>query len=171
MNTKTCGKKQMRVVLGIDPGYDRLGFGVIGVCGKDNLSVLDSGVITTQKSARFPDRLCQIQDDLFILLRTHKPDLLVTEEVFFTKNARTAMKVAEVRGAINLIAAQNKIQIFELTPLQVKAAITGYGSATKKEVQRMVALILKLKSIPRPDDVADALALAICGALGAKREF
>jgi crossover junction endodeoxyribonuclease RuvC len=148
-------------VLGIDPGTATTGFGLISKDGS-RISKLDYGVISTPKDLEMPKRLSILFDDLQELVHTHRPDVMAVEKLFFTNNITTAMSVSQARGIVLLVASQNNIPIAEYTPLQVKMAVTGYGKATKKQVQEMVKKILKLNIIPKPDDAADALAIAIC---------
>jgi crossover junction endodeoxyribonuclease RuvC len=148
-------------ILGIDPGTATTGFGLISKQGP-KLSKLDCGVISTPKDIEMPKRLVMLHDDLQEIFKFHKPDAVAVEKLFFTSNITTAMTVSQARGVVLLVAEQNGIAIAEYTPLQVKMAVSGYGKATKKQVQEMVKKILKLDQIPKPDDAADALAIAIC---------
>jgi crossover junction endodeoxyribonuclease RuvC len=148
-------------ILGIDPGTATTGFGLITKEGP-KLTKIDCGVISTSKDLEMPKRLSILFDDLQEIIQTHKPDVVVVEKLFFTNNITTAMTVSQARGIVLLVASQNNIPTAEYTPLQVKMAATGYGKATKKQVQEMVKKILKLSVIPKPDDAADALAIAIC---------
>ena len=148
-------------ILGIDPGTATTGFGLITKEGP-KLTKIDCGVISTSKDLDMPKRLSILFNDLQEIVRTHKPDVMSVEKLFFTNNITTAMTVSQARGIVLLVASQNNIPIAEYTPLQVKMSATGYGKATKKQVQEMVKKILKLSVIPKPDDAADALAIAIC---------
>lgn len=148
-------------ILGIDPGTATTGFGLIDKSGT-KLTKLDAGVISTPKTEPMEQRLRMLYDDLSELVSAHKPDYIAVEKLFFTNNITTAMSVSQARGIILLVVAQNKIALGEYTPLQVKMSVTGYGQAEKKQVQEMVKKILKLTTIPKPDDAADALAIAIC---------
>lgn len=152
-----------RIVLGIDPGFGRMGFGCIRV-EKGCTTVLDYGVSTTKAGVAHEMRLLQISDDLDELIRTHKPGVLATEKLYFSKNVKTAMQVAEARGAILVVAARHGLPVVELSPGQVKMAVTGSGSADKKGVAMMVTKLLNLKHAPKLDDAADALALALTAA-------
>ncbi len=145
-------------ILGIDPGYGRLGFGVIE---KDK--ALAFGVITTPKG-EISERILEIAVDIRLLIKKHKPDVLVIEELFFAKNVTTALKVAEVRGVILFLAAERGIRVVEVKPNEVKLALTGYGRADKRQMQEMVKTVFHLKTTPKLDDAADALAIAWCGA-------
>lgn len=155
-------KKQMKIA-GIDPGYAIVGFGIIEYANS-RFQTLDYGAITTGADMPFNERLGEIYSDLSYVLDKWKPDYLSIERIFFTTNQKTAIAVAEARGVILLSAVQRKIPIFEYTPLQVKQSVTGYGKAVKKQVQEMTKRILALSEIPKPDDTADALAIAICHA-------
>jgi crossover junction endodeoxyribonuclease RuvC len=146
-------------ILGFDPGYGRLGFGIIDVTAGKSVPVT-FGVITTPASMPSKERLREIAVDVRALIATHKPDAVGIEELFFGKNVTTAMKVAEVRGVLLLIAAENDLPVTELKPVEVKMALTGYGKADKKQMQQMVKTVFGLKSVPKPDDAADALAIA-----------
>jgi len=149
--------------LGIDPGYGLTGYGVIKVQGS-KFECLDYGVIKTHAGEEFSQRLKDLHEDLTKIIKKYNPCLVAIEDLFFAKNVKTAMKVGHARGVIMLTAIQAGKKIVEFTPLQVKQAITSYGRAEKGQVQQMVKMFLNLKEIPRPDDAADALAVAICAA-------
>ena len=148
--------------MGLDPGYGRLGFGVIYVEGTD-IQLVDYGVITTTSGDTFEHRLLQIGNDLHDLFAHHKPDMVAVEKIFFGKSTTTAMKVAHARGVSLLMAAQAGAPVFEFGPSQIKKALTGDGKANKSAMQRMVKQLLGLPRIPKPDDAADAIAIAITG--------
>ncbi len=148
-------------ILGIDPGYAIVGFGVVSYQGVDFLP-LEYGAITTAAGVRFAARLATIYDDLQALLRQFQPDCIAIERLYFTSNQKTVIDVAQARGVIVLCAEQHQIPLYEYTPLQVKQAVVGYGKAEKRQVMEMTRRILKLQQVPKPDDAADALALAIC---------
>lgn len=148
------------IILGIDPGLAIVGFGVIEKL-KNGVRVIDYGVITTHKSMKFPDRLSAIYDSMKALIEKYKPDCVAMEELFFNTNITTGINVAHARGVALLCAVQQHCNLYEYTPLQIKQALTGYGRADKHQVQFMVKTILKLKSVPKPDDAADALAVAL----------
>lgn len=149
------------IILGIDPGYAIVGYGVLEY--KNNkFRVIEYGAITTDASMDMFDRFKSIYDDICEVMERTKPDFMAIEELFFNSNQKTAINVAQARGVILLAAMNLGIQIFEYTPLQVKQAVAGYGRAEKKQVQQMVKLLLGLKEVPRPDDTADAVAIAIC---------
>ena len=150
------------VVVGIDPGTATTGYGFI--CEKENgdLQVLDYGVILTPAGDSMEYRLKKIFDDLSTLLLLHRPDSSAVEKLFFQRNVTTALSVGQARGVILLVMAEHHIPIAEYTPMEIKQAITGYGGAGKTQVQQMVKALLGLDAIPKPDDAADALAIAIC---------
>ena len=149
------------VVLGIDPGTAITGYGVVREW-HGQAQALDYGVIRTPAHQELPQRLVTIYAALNDLLDRHQPDAVAVEEVFFSKNARTALSVGHARGVVLLAVAQRGIPLFHYKPTQVKQAVTGYGGADKRQVQEMVRMLLGLDAIPRPDDAADALAIALC---------
>jgi len=151
------------IILGVDPGIAIVGIGIIEYVG-NKFSVLNYKAITTTNKNTLPERLEIIYDELNDIINLYKPDAFVLEELFFNQNVKTAITVGQARGIAVLTAQKNKIPIYEYTPLQVKQAVVGYGRADKKQVQQMVKVLLNLKEIPKPDDVADALAIAICHA-------
>lgn len=150
-------------IAGIDPGYAIVGFGIVDHA-RSKFQTVDYGAITTNAGTPFNQRLLEIYNDLCYVFDRHKPDFMAIERLFFTTNQKTAIDVAEARGVILLAAVQRGIEIFEYTPLQVKQSVTGYGKAVKKQVQEMTKQILHLPEIPKPDDTADALAIAVCHA-------
>ena len=150
-------------IIGIDPGYAIVGFGVIEY-NKASFKAVQYGAVTTPADMDFNSRLKVIYDDISYILDSFKPEYLAIERLYFTTNQKTAIDVAEARGVILLAARQRNIPIFEYTPLQVKQSVTGYGKAIKKQVQEMTKRILNLPEIPKPDDTADALAIAVCHA-------
>lgn len=150
-------------ILGIDPGFAIVGFGIIDYSG-NHFSVVDYGSIETKAGTPFDRRLLTIHTELAGLINQYSPDVMSIEELFFNTNAKTAINVGQARGVLVLAAAQKGIPIFEYTPLQVKQATVGYGRADKNQVQQMVKTLLALESIPKPDDVADALSVAVCHA-------
>ena len=147
-------------ILGIDPGIAIVGYGVLNF-EKGKYTVIDYGVITTDKDLKTPERLALIEKGLIQLIEKYHPDCVGIEELFFQTNRKTAIVVAEARGVILLTVQKYCKQLFEYTPLQIKQAVTGYGQADKHQVQFMVKTLLNLKTIPKPDDAADALAAAI----------
>ncbi|OMF31686.1 crossover junction endodeoxyribonuclease RuvC [Paenibacillus sp. FSL H8-0548] len=150
-------------VLGIDPGYAIVGFGFIDKIGHKLIPV-QYGAIQTEAHTAPEQRLLQVYESACALMDKYKPDTVGVEKLFFNRNVTTAFDVAQARGAIILAAVQRGLPIGEYTPLQVKQAVVGYGKAEKKQVQEMVKMFLKLSAVPKPDDVADALAVAICHA-------
>ena len=151
------------LVLGIDPGYAIVGFGLVETeRGKQRL--VKYGVITTPAGIPIQSRLMDIERDMNELLDTFRPDCLAIEELFFNTNVTTAINVAQARGVILLSAAKHGVPIYEYTPLQVKQAVVGYGRAEKKQVMDMTMRLLCLEQSPKPDDAADAIAIALCHA-------
>lgn len=151
------------VILGIDPGYAIVGYGLIEYVG-NRFRVFDYGSIQTKAGMPTNERLKIIYDSMTELIARHKPDAMAVEELFFNTNSKTAIVVAEARGIILLSAINAGLDIAEYTPLQVKQAVTGYGRADKNQVQQMTKALLGLDKVPKPDDTADALAIAICHA-------
>lgn len=154
-------------ILGLDPGLATLGFGVIELTtgsppDSAGVTVVDFGVVSTPAHTAVGDRLCTIYDDLHHLIKEFRPDQVVIEKFFFYRMGNTIL-VAQARGVVMLVLAQHQLSYVEFTPAQVKQALTGYGNAAKAEVQQAVARELDLPHIPRPDDAADALALALAG--------
>ncbi|MBR5128838.1 MAG: crossover junction endodeoxyribonuclease RuvC [Firmicutes bacterium] len=156
-------------ILGIDPGYAILGWGVIDVVG-NRFSVVDYGSILTDTKMDMPSRLQVLYNGLTELIHKYNPDDASIEQLFFNSNAKTAILVGEARGVAVLACANGNLNIGEYTPLQIKQALVGYGRADKKQVQYMVKTMLNLKTVPKPDDTADALAAAICHAHSAGRK-
>ena len=150
------------VTLGIDPGTAILGYGVIQ--GEQDPVVLDYGVVETAPDLPMPTRLSVLFDHMTELLAQHRPDTVAVEQLFFARNVTTAIAVGQARGVALLAAYRAGVEVHEYTPLQVKQAITSYGRADKRQVQEMVRALLNLREIPRPDDAADGLAIAICHA-------
>ena len=151
------------VILGIDPGYAILGYGIL-LYDRGRFTVLDYGVIETKADRTFPERLEMLHRGVTLLIEKYKPDHIAFEELFFYHNAKTAIQVAAGRGVALLAAQQAGLPLYEYTPMQIKLSVTGDGHADKHQVQTMVKLLLKLKEIPKPDDAADALGAAICHA-------
>jgi crossover junction endodeoxyribonuclease RuvC len=151
------------IVLGIDPGYAITGFGLIEhQAGR--LKLLDYGVVSTPANTAFPSRLLSIAEALDDLIATHKPDAVAVEELFFSRNTTTAIGTAQARGVAVLAGAKAGLPVYEYTPMQVKVSVTGFGKSDKAQIQQMVKVLLNLREIPKPDDAADALAVAICHA-------
>jgi crossover junction endodeoxyribonuclease RuvC len=162
-------KGEKMVVLGIDPGLATVGYGVIRAEGTRQ-QVIDYGTVTTPAKTAIPIRLRMLHESMQQLHDTFKPDVVALEELFFNTNITTGINVAQARGAILSAFACCTENLFEYTPLQVKQAVVGYGRAEKHQVQQMVKSLLRLKEIPRPDDAADALAIALCYIHSAKAE-
>ena len=150
-------------ILGIDPGIATIGFGVVEA-GKNNFALIKCGVITTPAHTPLSDRLSQIYDDMCGILDLFKPEAVAIEELFFNTNITTGISVAHGRGVILLACRQHGVKIYEYTPLQVKQSVVGYGRAEKAQVMDMVKRLCKLPAPPKPDDAADAVALALCHA-------
>lgn len=151
------------IILGIDPGYAIVGYGVIKY-ENSHFVTLDYGAVTTAAKTKFSTRLELIYDGVSEIANKWKPQAMSLEELFFNSNTKTAIDVAQARGVIMLAAVKSGVPVFEYTPLQVKQAVVGYGRAEKKQVMEMTRLLLGLKTVPKPDDTADALAMAICHA-------
>lgn len=154
-------------IMGIDPGIAIVGFGIIDHLG-NQLKAIQYGSIQTKAGVPTPRRLKQIHEACTELFTEYEPDVIAVEKLFFNRNVTTAFIVGQARGVIILAAEQAGVDITEYTPLQVKQAVVGYGKAEKHQMQEMVKMLLTLPSIPRPDDVADALGVAICEAHSAK---
>jgi crossover junction endodeoxyribonuclease RuvC len=150
----------LMVILGIDPGFARVGWAVLRTEGS-KLRIWNCGCIETSKNEELQERLVLVYEQICALIKKYKPEILAIEDLFFTTNAKTAFKVGEARGVIILAATLKKIPLFSYTPLQVKIAVTGYGKADKDQVGRMVKAILKLQEMPRLDDTVDAIAVAL----------
>lgn len=156
------------IILGIDPGVAITGYGVIQTGKNNNIRHKASGCIITLKEKNFSVRLQKIYNEIEKIIKEYKPHVIAIEEVFFCRNTKTALSVGQARGVVLLASARANKKIFQYTPLQVKQSICGYGWAKKREVQEEVKKALNLKEIPKPDDVADALAVALCHALAIK---
>lgn len=148
-------------ILGIDPGYGIIGYGLVKFDGR-RFTPIQFGAIRTEIGAPMPDRLCELYDDLNTILDTFHPDEAAVEELFFNQNITTGIQVAQARGVILLALARRGLHPVAYAPSQVKMSVVGYGKAEKKQVMEMTRMLLGLEKIPRPDDAADALALAIC---------
>jgi len=149
------------LILGVDPGIAILGYGLVKY-EANRFTVIDYGAITTDSGINMSARLTIIYDRLVDIIERHNPDAFAIEELFFNKNIKTALTVGHARGVAVLAGSKSGVQVYEYTPLQVKQAVVGYGRADKNQMQQMVKVILNLGEIPKPDDVADALAVAIC---------
>ncbi len=158
------------IAIGIDPGTATTGFGIVQY-NNDSFSCLDYGIITTNKEKTPASRLLTLNEKLSLIIKKYSPDFLAIENVYFFKNLKTVLPVSQAKGVIMFTAEKAKIPIYEFTPLEIKMTITGYGRADKKQVQEMVKLSLNLDKIPRPDDAADALGVAICGILKKNSRF
>lgn len=148
-------------ILGIDPGYAIVGFGVLDYDGV-RFDPIEYGAVLTEAETPFPDRLKAIHEDIEFIFDKFRPDCMAIERLYFTTNQKTAIDVAQARGVTVLSAAKRGVPVSEYTPLQVKLSVTGYGKAEKKQVMEMTRQLLNLAQIPKPDDAADALAIAIC---------
>ncbi len=151
-------------ILGIDPGYALIGYGVIDYDGAQSFHVAAYGAISTEPKTPFELRLKKIYEDLNYIIGRTRPDVLAIEKLFFTNNKTTGIGVGEARGVVLLAAAQAGLEVFEYTPNEIKLSVTGYGRAEKKQVMELTRYLLNLKELPKPDDTADALAVAICHA-------
>ena len=150
------------IIVGFDPGLATLGYGVIRADDRAKPEMIDYGIVSTPKDKNLAERLVMLEKGVKQIIETFKPDEIAIEELFFAKNVKTGIAVAHARGVVLLTAIKECGKIFEYTPLQIKQALTGYGRAEKIQIQQMVKTTLKLKGIPRPDDAADALAVALC---------
>ncbi|MEX0916633.1 MAG: crossover junction endodeoxyribonuclease RuvC [Candidatus Spechtbacterales bacterium] len=160
MMSRASTPTRPKVILGIDPGTTRMGFGIIEA-GRE-FSLVTCGIVSASPGLSVPMRLREIHEQLTAIIATHKPEAMGVEDLFFTKNQKTAIDVAAARGVALLAGAQANIPTFIFTPPQIKQAVTGWGQADKKQVQHMVKLLLRLEKAPSPDDAADAVAVAIC---------
>lgn len=151
------------IILGIDPGTATTGYGVINVIG-NKFKAIDYGVILTPAAEEMAKRLITIYERMNVIIETYQPEHVAIESLFFNKNVTTAITVGQARGVVMLSCAQRGVKIYEYTPLEVKQAVVGYGRADKAQVQHMVKTFLSLTAIPKPDDAADGLAIAICHA-------
>lgn len=151
-------------ILGIDPGFGTMGYGVIEKKSNGDTVPIDYGVVVTPKEETFPVRLAMLEEGLNKIFEKYKPEEISVEELFFTKNITTGIQVAHARGVILLASIKYCGRLFEYTPNQIKQALTGYGKADKVQMMHVVTSLLHLKKIPRPDDAADALAVALCHA-------
>ncbi|TSC95460.1 MAG: crossover junction endodeoxyribonuclease RuvC [Parcubacteria group bacterium Athens1014_10] len=158
------------IILGIDPGIATTGYGIIEQ-DRNGIKLIDYGCIKTEAKNDFSERLKKIHQELKKIIKNCKPSAVAVEDIFFAKNSKTAIKVAEARGVILLTVIQLDIPLYEFTPLQVKQGLTNYGQAPKRQLQKMVAKFLNLDKIPQPDDAADALAIAICASRIIKNNY
>ncbi len=151
-----------RTIIGVDPGFAILGWGIITGHDINKIDNVEWGAITTKSVDSIEERLLKIYNELNEIIDYYKPQEISLEKVFFNSNAKTVISVGQSQGIVLLIAAQRNISISQYTPLQVKSALTGYGKAPKKQIQNMLKLLLHLEDVPRPDDAADGVALALC---------
>lgn len=150
-----------RTVLGIDPGLERVGYGVIAAA-RHKLTLLDFGLITTKRTHTAGERLLHIYRELTRIITTFHPEHLALEKLYFSKNVSTALSVGEARGIVLLVAAEQGLTVSEFAPSTIKQSVTGYGAADKRQIQRMIQILYHLPKPPAPDDVADAIAIATC---------
>ena len=150
------------IIVGIDPGIATLGYGVIEKDARGNFRAIDYGVVVTPKEEGLPVRLAMLEEGVIKVLDKYHPDEIAMEELFFSKNITTGIAVAHARGVAMLTCVKECGKLYEYTPMQIKQALTGYGKADKKQIQAVVTSMLRLQSIPKPDDAADALAIALC---------
>lgn len=150
------------IILGVDPGVAATGWAVLKAIEQGSNMTIEYGVVRTKAGIPMPERLSKIYYELSKIIREFKPDVCAIEEIYFGKNAKTAMMVGQARGVAVLAAVRAKVEVSEFTPLQVKTAVTGYGRAEKIQMQKMVKRLLGLSEVPKSDDAADALAIAIC---------
>ena len=150
------------LVLGIDPGIGTTGYGVVGEDARGDVALVAYGAIETQPGAPMPERLQRLYNEMTAVLHQHQPESVAVEQLFFGRNVTTAIMVGQARGVALLAAAQAGLQVYEYKPAEVKQALTGYGNADKRQMQEMVKLLLQLDHVPRPDDAADAVAIAVC---------
>jgi crossover junction endodeoxyribonuclease RuvC len=151
------------IIIGIDPGIATTGYGIVQRDKRGSFVCLDYGVIETKKEISTPKRLYSLYSDLSFLIKKYSPDFLSVENIYFFKNTKSVIAVSQAKGVIMLTAEKLKTPVYEFTPLQIKMTITGYGKADKNQVQEMIKMTLNLKEIPKPDDAADAIGVAICG--------
>ena len=160
-----------RIVIGIDPGTAITGYGVIRELKNGDLDWITHGVITTPSDWDEPKRLLSLNQELTAIIKDNKPNICAVEKIFFQKNVKTAIRVGQGRGAALIAAASFDLPIGEYTPLEIKQAVVGYGNADKTQIQQMVKVLLNLPELPKPDDAADALAVAICHLHNTRRGY
>ncbi len=158
------------IIIGIDPGTATTGYGVVELKDSDMIC-LDYGVIETSKSLSSSFRLDILNKELLSIIKKYDPQILSVEKLYFFKNSKTVIPVSQSKGVIIMTASRENVPVYEFTPPQIKLAVTGYGKADKKQVQKMICATLNLEEIPQPDDAADALGVAICGANILKKPF
>lgn len=162
MVTSSQSQVVEKVVLGIDPGTAITGYGIVAETNRGDYVLLACGIIRTSPKQEMPERLLEIFQDLRAIIKEFSPDEIAVEKLFFGRNVTTAISVGQARGAILLACAIERIPIIEYTPAEIKQAVTGYGNADKLQIQTMVVNLLSLPNIPKPDDAADGIAIAIC---------
>jgi crossover junction endodeoxyribonuclease RuvC len=155
------------IVLGVDPGTQVTGYGVVGATSPNSMSLIECGVIRTQARNPLPSRLHEIYDGVSELLRRHKPDVMSIEDVFYARNVRTTVTLGHARGVILLAGEQQGVHVHEMAPAAIKKAVVGAGAATKEQVQFMLTRLLRLKAVPKPNDAADGVAAALAYIMGA----
>lgn len=155
------------IVLGVDPGTQVTGYGVVGATSPNSMSLIECGVIRTQARNPLPSRLHEIYDGISELLRRHKPDVMSIEDVFYARNVRTTVTLGHARGVILLAGEQQGVHVHEMAPAAIKKAVVGAGAATKEQVQFMLTRLLRLKAVPKPNDAADGVAAALAYIMGA----
>jgi len=158
------------IVLGVDPGTQVTGYGVVGATSPNAMSLIECGVIRTQARDPLPARLHEIYDGVSELLRRHKPDVMSIEDVFYARNVRTTVTLGHARGVILLAGEQQGVRVHEMAPAAIKKAVVGAGAATKEQVQFMLTRLLRLKTAPKPSDAADGVAAALAYIMGAHLE-
>jgi len=158
------------IVLGVDPGTQVTGYGVVGATSPNSMSLIECGVIRTQARNPLPSRLHEIYDGVSELLRRHKPDVMSIEDVFYARNVRTTVTLGHARGVILLAGEQQGVHVHEMAPAAIKKAVVGAGAATKEQVQFMLTRLLRLKAVPKPNDAADGVAAALAYIMGAHLE-
>ena len=158
------------IVLGVDPGTQVTGYGVVAGENSSSMTLIECGIIRTQARDPLPSRLREIHDGITELLVRHRPDVLSVEDVFYARNVRTTVTLGHARGVILLAGEQHSVRIHETTPAEIKKAVVGAGAATKEQVQFMITRLLRLKSVPKPSDAADGVAAAIAYIMGAHLE-
>jgi crossover junction endodeoxyribonuclease RuvC len=158
------------IVLGVDPGTQITGYGVVNAANSSSMTLLECGVIRTQARDPLPSRLKEIHDGISELLKRHRPDVLSIEDVFYARNVRTTVTLGHARGVILLAGQQAGVRVHEMSPAEIKKSVVGSGAATKEQVQFMLTRLLRLKSVPKPSDAADGVAAALAYVMGSHLE-
>ncbi len=161
-SNQVSGRDLVSPILGIDPGIGTTGYGVVGEDAHGDVALVAYGAIETQPGAPMPERLQRLYGEMTAVLERYQPESVAVEQLFFGRNVTTAIMVGQARGVVLLAAAQAGLQVYEYKPAEVKQALSGYGNADKRQMQEMVRMVLHLDHIPRPDDAADAVAVAVC---------